>query len=265
MGRIHRLRTQLIVVMVQRIQRIENLPRSGGWTCGFLCSNKFHDAGWPGHGIDVRRAAPAALCGTRRPTVAQFQAVDDGWRHSRVASADVVAFHETSSAGQVAAGTDGLQFVSGVGGRGARRSRRNGRQTRIGRRVRLDVRLQRLLGTVRLAAERALVQALARVDPHVPVQLAAVLESASAVGASVRFLFGVDPPVDAQVLFDRKRFAAKFADERPLARVRPVVARQTGRNGERFAANVAPVRLFRCHAGRFESGISGRRRRPVGR
>ena len=48
----------------------------------------------------------------------------------------------------------------------------------------------------------ALMRPFTRVDAHVPVQFAAVLETSSAVRTAVRLLLGVTPPVDAQGLFD---------------------------------------------------------------
>ena len=52
---------------------------------------------------------------------------------------------------------------------------------------------------------------LARVDAHVTMQFTAVLETTSAVRATVRLLLGVNAAVDAQVLLDRKRFSAHLA------------------------------------------------------
>lgn len=48
----------------------------------------------------------------------------------------------------------------------------------------------------------ALMRPFTRVDPHVPVQLAAVLETATAMRTAVRLLLGVNAPMDAQILFD---------------------------------------------------------------
>ena len=64
---------------------------------------------------------------------------------------------------------------------------------------------------------RALMRPLARVDTHVTMQFPAVLESASAVRATVRLLLSVDATVDAQVLLDRKRFTAHVALERTFS------------------------------------------------
>jgi len=63
----------------------------------------------------------------------------------------------------------------------------------------------------------ALMRPLARVDAHVTMQFPAVLESASAVRATVRFLLGVNAAVDAQVLLDRKRFTAHLALKRTFS------------------------------------------------
>ena len=64
---------------------------------------------------------------------------------------------------------------------------------------------------------RALMRPLARVDTHVTMQFPAVLESASAVRATVRLLLSVDATVDAQVLLDRKGFTTYFAHKRSLS------------------------------------------------
>jgi hypothetical protein len=66
------------------------------------------------------------------------------------------------------------------------------------------------------SAIAALMRPLSRVDPHMPMQFAAVLEASAAVRATVRLLLRVDPPVDAQILLDRKRFAAHFAHKWPF-------------------------------------------------
>lgn len=63
----------------------------------------------------------------------------------------------------------------------------------------------------------ALMRPLSRVNSHMPMQFAAVLETSAAVRATVRFLFRVDPTMDAQILLDGKRFAAHFAHKWPFS------------------------------------------------
>lgn len=76
----------------------------------------------------------------------------------------------------------------------------------------------------RLIADTTLVRPFSRVDTHVTVQFAAVLECPATHVTLVRSLLRVDPAVHLQVLLNAKHLMAELALERSFSGVRAVVA-----------------------------------------
>lgn len=108
--------------------------------------------------------------------------------------------------------------------------------------VRPHVDRQVFLPRTRLPANAAHEQFDAQVRADVIGQVSLAFEEASALGAAVWRLARVHPHVHLQLAIGQEAFAAHDADERALVAVSPHVSREAAVGQEGLAADVAQVR-----------------------